>query len=44
MPDADPATQLTEITAVGATFDTDDDGRLAAFYAYPEGLQRCWVR
>jgi riboflavin biosynthesis pyrimidine reductase len=44
VPDADPATQLTEITAVGATFDTDDDGRLAAFYAYPEGLQRCWVR
>ncbi|MDT5264382.1 MAG: hypothetical protein QOI90_1008 [Mycobacterium sp.] len=44
MPDADPATQLTEITAVGATFDTDDDARLAAFYAYPEGLQRCWVR
>jgi riboflavin biosynthesis pyrimidine reductase len=44
VPDADPATQLTEITAVGATFDTDDDARLAAFYAYPEGLQRCWVR
>jgi riboflavin biosynthesis pyrimidine reductase len=44
VPDADPATQLTEFTAVGATFDTDDDARLAAFYAYPEGLQRCWVR
>jgi riboflavin biosynthesis pyrimidine reductase len=44
VPDADPATQLTEITAVGATFDTEDYARLAAFYAYPEGLQRCWVR
>ncbi len=44
MPDADAATQLTELTAVDAAFDTDDDDRLAAFYAYPEGLERCWVR
>ena len=44
MPDADAATQLTELTAVDGPFDTDDDDRLAAFYAYPEGLERCWVR
>ena len=25
-------------------FDTDDGARLAAFYSYPEGLERCWVR
>jgi riboflavin biosynthesis pyrimidine reductase len=25
-------------------FDTDDDARLAAFYSYPEDLDRCWVR
>jgi riboflavin biosynthesis pyrimidine reductase len=44
VPDADAATQLTELTAVDAPFDTYDDDRLAAFYAYPEGLERCWVR
>jgi riboflavin biosynthesis pyrimidine reductase len=44
VPDADPATQLTELKASGATFDTDDDDRLAAFYSYPENLDRCWVR
>jgi len=41
--DADPATELTELAAVGAAFDTDDD-RLAAYYSYPEELGRCWVR
>ena len=44
MPDTHDATQLTELTAVGAPFDTEDDDRLAAFYAYPEHLERCWVR
>jgi riboflavin biosynthesis pyrimidine reductase len=44
MSDAGPATQLTELGAVGATFDTDDDARLAAFYTYPADLDRCWVR
>ena len=44
VPDADAATQLTELTAVGDAFDTDDDDRLAAFYAYPDDLDRCWVR
>jgi riboflavin biosynthesis pyrimidine reductase len=44
VPEADAATQLTELTVVGASFDTEDDTRLAAFYAYPEGLDRCWVR
>lgn len=44
MSDADPATELTELRAVGAVFDTDDDARLAAFYAYPANLDRCWVR
>src|ERR1700710_1133980 len=44
VPHADAATQLTELTAVDASFHTDDDARWAAFYAYPEGLERCWVR
>src|SRR4051794_34657723 len=43
VPDPDPATQLTELATVGATFDTDDD-RLAAMYSYPENLEKCWVR
>lgn len=42
--DPDAATELTELGPCGSTFDTDDDGRLAAFYAYPEQLDRCWVR
>lgn len=42
--DPDAATELTELGAAGSTFDTDDDGRLAAFYSYPEPLDRCWVR
>ena len=44
MSDADQATQLTELTAVGNAFDTEDAARLAAFYSYPDGLERCWVR
>jgi riboflavin biosynthesis pyrimidine reductase len=45
MPDADAATELTELGATGNAFDTDDDARLAAFYAYPEMAgDRCWVR
>ena len=43
MSDADPATELTELTA-DTVFDADDDERLAAYYAYPDGLDRCWVR
>ncbi|MBJ7341365.1 pyrimidine reductase family protein [Mycolicibacterium sp.] len=42
--DTDAATELTELTPSGDRFDTDDDGRLAAFYSYPEQLDRCWVR
>jgi riboflavin biosynthesis pyrimidine reductase len=42
--DANAATQLTELGPLGGTFDTDDDARLAAFYSYPEDLDRCWVR
>ena len=41
--DADAATELTELAAVDAAFDTDDD-RLAAYYSYPDDLDRCWVR
>lgn len=44
VPDPDAATELTELGPAGAPFDTDDDARLAALYAYPEGLTRCWVR
>jgi riboflavin biosynthesis pyrimidine reductase len=42
--DTDAATELTELGPVGGAFDTDDDGRLAAFYSYPQNLDRCWVR
>ena len=31
------------LTVLGAT-DSVDDGRLADLYAYPDGLQSCWVR
>jgi riboflavin biosynthesis pyrimidine reductase len=44
VPDANAATELTELGAVGVAFDPDDDARLAAYYAYPEALDRCWVR
>jgi riboflavin biosynthesis pyrimidine reductase len=44
VPDADAATELTELGAVGMAFDPDDDARLAAYYSYPERLERCWVR
>jgi len=43
VPDPDAATELTELGQVGGVFDADDP-RLAAFYAYPDGLSRCWVR
>ena len=42
--DPDAATELTELGPSGSRFDTDDDARLAAFYSYPEQLDRCWVR
>jgi riboflavin biosynthesis pyrimidine reductase len=42
--DADAATELTELGPSGGTFDADDDGHLAAFYSYPQNLDRCWVR
>jgi riboflavin biosynthesis pyrimidine reductase len=32
-----------QLTVLGP-IDTVDDGRLSVFYAYPEGLQSCWVR
>ncbi|GAB7070363.1 pyrimidine reductase family protein [Mycobacterium hodleri] len=41
--DPDAATELTELGPLGSGFGTDD-GRLAAFYSYPENLDRCWVR
>ncbi|MGH3642272.1 MAG: pyrimidine reductase family protein [Mycobacterium sp.] len=44
VPDPDAATELTELAPCGGGFDTDDDARLAAFYSYPENLDRCWVR
>jgi riboflavin biosynthesis pyrimidine reductase len=44
VPDANPATELTELGAVSVAFDPDDDARLAAYYSYPEALDRCWVR
>ena len=44
MSDPGAATELTELAPSGAGFDTDDDGRIAPFYAYPENLDRPWVR
>ncbi len=44
MSDADAATELTELVAAGATFDTDDYDRIDEYYSYPDGLERCWVR
>lgn len=44
MPEADAATELTELGAVFGSFDTEDDERLAAYYSFPESLDRCWVR
>lgn len=43
VPDPTPATELTELTG-GTGFDSEDDDRLAAYYSYPDGLTRCWVR
>ncbi|GAC1413661.1 MAG: pyrimidine reductase family protein [Mycobacterium sp.] len=40
MPDDAAGIQLT---ALGST-DSVDDGRLADLYAYPDGMQTCWVR
>ena len=46
--DPDAATQLTELSAVGAAFpadpETGDDTLLAPFYSYPAELDRPWVR
>ena len=42
--DADAATELTELSTAGTAFATEDDDRLAAYYTYPDGLSRCWVR
>lgn len=44
VPEADAATELTELGAVGTAFDTDDADRLAAYYSYPADLTRCYVR
>ena len=41
--DPDAATELTELRPLGDGFD-GDDARLAAFYSYPQDLDRCWVR
>jgi riboflavin biosynthesis pyrimidine reductase len=40
MPDDAAGTQLTVLEAT----DSVQDGRLADLYAYPDGLQSCWVR
>ncbi|OKH83545.1 hypothetical protein EB75_08155 [Mycobacterium sp. ST-F2] len=48
MSDPDAATQLTELSAVGAVFRTDsatnDESLLTPLYAYPDPLDRPWVR
>ncbi|MGE2725181.1 pyrimidine reductase family protein [Mycolicibacterium pulveris] len=40
MPDTAAGVQFS---VLGPT-DSVDDGRVSDFYAYPDGLQRCWVR
>ncbi|KAB7758227.1 pyrimidine reductase family protein [Mycolicibacterium mucogenicum] len=46
--DPDAATQLTELSAVGAVFRTDsatnDESLLTPLYSYPDQLDRPWVR
>lgn len=42
--DPDAADEVIELGPVGSSFDTDDEGRLAALYSYPAHLDRCWVR
>ncbi|MDR3661918.1 MAG: pyrimidine reductase family protein [Mycobacterium sp.] len=48
VPDPDAATQLTELSEAGAVFQTDaatdDAALLAPLYAYPDQLDRPWVR
>ena len=43
MPDTAPAAQFTVLGPDGAPV-ADADGRIADFYAYPDGLRSCWVR
>ncbi|WP_422747942.1 pyrimidine reductase family protein [Mycobacterium sp. WMMD1722] len=44
MPDSTPGTQVTvPFRLLGAAQPLTEDG-LAALYAYPDGLDRCWVR
>jgi riboflavin biosynthesis pyrimidine reductase len=44
MPDDGAGVQLTVLEATGSAIDTADDARLIDLYAYPDGLQECWVR
>jgi riboflavin biosynthesis pyrimidine reductase len=43
MPDNSAGVQFTVLGPDGSPVDSAD-GRLADFYAYPDGLQTCWVR
>jgi riboflavin biosynthesis pyrimidine reductase len=43
MSDTAPAVQFTVLGPDGPPVDSAD-GRIADFYAYPEGLRSCWVR
>lgn len=44
MPDTAAGVQFTVLGPDGPPIDSVNDGRLAEFYAYPDGLQACWVR
>jgi riboflavin biosynthesis pyrimidine reductase len=44
MPDDGAGIQLTVLGPTDSPIDTADDARLSDLYAYPEGLQSCWVR
>jgi riboflavin biosynthesis pyrimidine reductase len=44
MADDAAAVRFTELGPTGRPIESLDDGRIKDFYAYPDGLQACWVR
>ncbi|MBO0676939.1 pyrimidine reductase family protein [Mycolicibacterium sp. S2-37] len=44
MPDSGAGTQFTVPMRLLGPIETVDEGRLEAFYGYPDRLDRCWVR
>jgi riboflavin biosynthesis pyrimidine reductase len=44
MADDAAAVRFTELGPAGSPIESIDDARMTDFYAYPNGLQACWVR